>query len=59
MRIASWNIERGGAGREDAIVSALLHHEIDLAVLVEYFPDRSAALVDRLAAKGFGWVHVP
>jgi exodeoxyribonuclease III len=58
MRIASWNIERGGAGREEAITTALLHHEIDLAVLVEYFPDRSAGLRDRLLSEGYRWAHV-
>jgi exodeoxyribonuclease III len=57
MRIASWNIKRGGAGREEPIAEAIAHHAPDVAVLVEYVPDRSAALVERLAARGFAWIH--
>jgi exodeoxyribonuclease III len=56
MRIISWNIARGGTGREDLIADAIVRHAPEVAILVEYFPDRSAALVERLAAD-FPWIH--
>jgi exodeoxyribonuclease III len=57
MRLISWNIMRGGAGREESIAEAIAPLAPDVAVLVEYFPDRSAALVERLVANGFAWMH--
>jgi exodeoxyribonuclease III len=57
MKIISWNIKRGGAGREELIAAAVADHAPDVAVLVEYFPDRSAPLVELLATQGFRWTH--
>lgn len=45
MRIIPWNIERGG-GREELLAEAIVRHGADVAVLMEYFPDRSAPLVN-------------
>jgi exodeoxyribonuclease III len=57
LRIVSWNIKRGGKGREGAIVTALKAHEPDLVVLSEYFSDSSSGLSERLLAEGYRWTH--
>jgi exodeoxyribonuclease III len=57
MRLVSWNVRRGGMGREVPILDALRGHEADLVVLTEYFPDRSSALREALFAEGYRWTH--
>jgi endonuclease/exonuclease/phosphatase family metal-dependent hydrolase len=52
LRVLSYNVQRGGVGREDALAAAILEADVDLVVLQEATkPD----VVARLAARtGFG-----
>ena len=56
MRVVAWNIQQGAPTRGASVVKALLVQEPDLAVLIEFHPERSAAVLQGLGEAGLAHI---
>jgi len=52
VRLLVWNIQQGGARRQDRIATSIIAHDADLVALLEFVPSTALRLLTRLGDAG-------